>query len=141
MKLVSGTNFGADKIILIRLYTSLICQAYASAAKTHLKNDTIQATAPRIATGAHKGTQTFSLEVKCNVLPLQKRRDEMTLKYWAHSASLGSKLPIHSLTEPKSIYTTCRNRFHGRTLYNIKVQDLLKKNTLKEIVIQKQTFP
>ena len=35
MKLVSGTNFGADKIILVRLYTSLIrskihygCQAY-----------------------------------------------------------------------------------------------------------------
>ena len=53
MKLVSGTNFGADKIILIRLYTSLIrskihygCQAYGSAAKSHLiKLDTIQATA------------------------------------------------------------------------------------------------
>ena len=45
MKLVSGTNFGSDKIILIRLYTSLIrskihygCQAYGSAAKSHLKN-------------------------------------------------------------------------------------------------------
>ena len=79
MKLVSGTNFGADKIILIRLYTSLIrskidygCQAYGSAAKSHLKKlDTIQATALRIATGAYKGTQTFSLEVECNILPLQ----------------------------------------------------------------------
>ena len=44
MKLFSGTNFGADKIILVRLYTSLIrskihygCQAYGSAAKSHLK--------------------------------------------------------------------------------------------------------
>ena len=27
----------------------------------------------------------------------------MTLKYWARSASLGSKLPINSLTESKSI--------------------------------------
>ena len=79
MKLVSGTNFGADKIILVRLYTSLIrskihygCQAYVSAAKSHLKKlDTIQATALRIATGAYKGTQTFSLEVECNILPLK----------------------------------------------------------------------
>ena len=149
MKLISGTNFGADKIILVRLYTSLIrskmhygCQAYGSAAKSHLKKlDTIQATALRIATGAYKGTQTFSLEVECNILPLQKRRDEMTLKYWARSASLGSKLPINSLTESKLIYTTCRNRLNGRTPYNIKVQDLLKKHNLKEIEIQQQTFP
>ena len=65
----------------------------------------------------------------------------MTLKYWARSASLGSKLPINSLTESKSIYTTCRNRLNGRTLYNIKVQDLLEKHNLKEIEIQQQTFP
>ena len=129
MKLVSGTNFGADKIILIRLYTSLIrskihygCQTYGSAAKSHLnKLDTIQATALRIATGAYKGTQT--------------------LKYWARSASLGSKLPINSQTESKSIYTTCKNRLNGRTPYNIKVQDLLEKHNLKEIEIQQQTFP
>ena len=113
------TNFGADKIILIRLYTSLIRskihygrQAYGSAAK-----------------------------VECNILPLQKRRDEMTLKYWARSASLGSKLPINSLTESKSIYTTCRNRLNWRTPYNKKVQDLLEKHNLKEIEIQQQTFP
>ena len=120
MKLVSGTNFGADKIILIRLYTSLIrskihygCQAYGSAAKSHLKKlDTILATALRIATGAYKGTQT--------------------LKYWARSASLGSKLPINSQTESKSIYTTCKNRLNGRTPYNIKVQDLLENTTSKK---------
>ena len=74
-------------------------------------------------------------------LPLQKRRDEMTLKYWARSASLGSKLPINSLTESKSIYTTGRNRLNWRTPYNIKVQDLLEKHNLKEIEIQQQTFP
>ena len=133
----------------LRLYTSLIsskiyhgCQAYGSAAKSHFKKlDTIQATALRIATGAYKRTQTFSLEVKCNILPLQKRRDEMTLEYWARSTSLGSKLPINSLTESKSIYTTCRNRLNGRTPYNIKVQDLLEKHNLKEIEIQQQTFP
>ena len=59
----------------------------------------------------------------------------MALKYWARSASLGSKLPINSLTESKSIYTTCRNRLNGRTPYNIKVQDLLEKHNLKEIEI------
>ena len=65
----------------------------------------------------------------------------MALKYWARSASLGSKLPINSLTESKSIYTTCRNRLNGRTPYNIKVQDLLEKHNLKEIEIQQQIFP
>ena len=60
MKLVSGTNFGADKIILVRLYTSLIrskihygCQAYGSAAKSHLKKlDTIQATSSPYSHGS-----------------------------------------------------------------------------------------
>ena len=34
----------------------------------------------------------------------------MALKYWARLASLGSKLPINSLTESKSIYTTCTEK-------------------------------
>lgn len=105
------------------------------------KIDTIQATALRIATGAYKGTPNYSLEVECNILPLQKRRDEMTLKYWARSTSLGSNLPINELTQPRSIYETCRNRLSGHIPYNIRVQDLLKKHGMEDIKIQPQVFP
>lgn len=148
LRLVSGTSYGADKKTLIMLYISLIrskidygCQAYASAAPTHLnKLDTIQATALRIATGAYKGTHNISLEVECNMLPLQKRRDEMQLKYWARSSSLGKDLPINELTQPHTLYDR-QERLHGKIPYAIKVQELVKKHGLENIKIEKKTFP
>ena len=148
LRLITGSTFGADKKTIIMLYKALIlskidygCQAYASASKTLLKKlDTIQATALRIATGAYKGTSNTSLQVECNVTPLNLRRDEFTLKYWARSTPLGNKLPINELVTDKSIYTTKRQILKDRLPYNIKVQDLLLKHNLTDIQIQSQTF-
>ena len=109
MRMVSGTSFGADKLTLLRIYFALIrskldygCQAYASAARSHLnKLDSIQAHALPIATGAYKGTRNADLNVECNVLPLSKRRDELIIKYWARSSCHGASLPINDLTQPR----------------------------------------
>ena len=114
MRMVSGTSYGADKKTLIRLYTTLIrskidygCEAYNCASTTQLKKlDVIQVAALRIATGAYKGTQNFSLEVECNIMPLQKRRDELQLKYWARSNIHGDNLPINEMVKPHALYET-----------------------------------
>ena len=93
------------------------------------KLDTIQATALRIATGAFRGIQNFSLEVECNIMPLQKRRDELQLKYWARSSTHGENIPINSMTKPHAIYETLRTRLSGKVPYNISVQDDQKNTT------------
>ena len=148
MKMVSGTSYGADKKTLIRLYTTLIrskidygCQAYNCASATQLKKlDVIQAAALRIATGAYKGTQNFSLEVECNIMPLQKRRDELQLKYWARSNIHGDNLPINEMVKPHALYETRRSRLSGKIPYNISVQDLIKKHDLGKTKIQPINF-
>ncbi|MEW8548241.1 MAG: reverse transcriptase domain-containing protein [Candidatus Thiodiazotropha sp.] len=149
MRLVSGTTFGADKITLIRLYTCLIrskidygCQAYATASKAQLKRlDRIQATALRIATGAYRGTSTFSLEAECNIMPLAYRREELQIKYWARSSSLGEKLPINEMTEVHTIYAFQRVRLGGHIPYAINIQDLLHKYDLGNIQVRPVKYP
>ena len=149
MRLVSGTTFGADKITLLRLYQSLIrskmdygCQAYATASKTQLvRLDRIQASALRIATGAYRGTSNFSLEAECNIMPLAYRREELKLKYYARSSSLGDSLPINGMTEPNTLYDFQRVRLGGRIPYAIDIQDLLHKYDLKNMKVRPVKFP
>ena len=148
MKMVSGTSYGADKKTLIRLYTTLIrskidygCQTYNCASATQLKKlNVIQAAALRTATGAYKGTQNFSLEVECDIMPLQKCRDELQLKYWARSNIHGDNLPINEMVKPHALYETCRNRLRGKIPYNISVQNLIKKHDLGKTKIQPINF-
>ena len=149
MRMVSGTSFGADKLTLLRIYFALIrskldygCQAYASAARSHLsKLDSIQAHALRIATGAYKGTRNADLNVECNVLPLSKRRDELILKYWARSSCHGDNLPINDLTQPRPEYQRANRFKRDFTSYAIRVQDLVKAHKLQDIKFAEITFP
>ena len=106
MRYISGTKYGADRKTLLMLYTSLIrskldygCQAYATTASTAQlqRLDRIQSTVLRIVTGAYKSAPKIAVEVECNVLPLNLRRDEMILKYWARSSPLGSNLSVNEL--------------------------------------------
>ena len=126
------------------MYTSLIrskldygCQAYNCTSKMLLnKLHTIQATALRIPTRAFRGTQNFGLKVECNIMPLQKCRDKLQLKYWACSSMHGENLPINSMTKPHAIYETLHNRLSGKVPYNISVQDMIQKHDLTNIKIQ-----
>lgn len=149
MRYLSGTSYGADKLTLIKLYTTLIrskidygCQAYNSASKNQLKRvERIQNAALRIATGAYKGTPTLSLNVECNITPIDLRRQEMQLKYWARSCPLGDKLPINKLTQNLALYETCRERLKGKVPYALNVQDLLTEYQLSNLNIQEPTLP
>ena len=149
MRYLSGTSYGADKLTLIKLYTALIrskidygCQAYNSASKNQLKRvERIQNAALRIVTGAYKGTPALSLNVECNMPPLEFRRQEMQLKYWARSCPLGENLPINKLTQNLAIYEIRREKLNGRLPYAINVQDLLNKYQLSNLSIQEPILP
>ena len=49
------------------------------------------------------------MEVECNIMPLNLRREEIALKYWARSSPLGEKLPVNSLIQNCVIYKTKRD--------------------------------
>jgi hypothetical protein len=89
MPCISGANWGASKDVLLLLYRALIRSileygsiAFESASITLLKKlDTIQYKALKIATGAFTGTAAASLQVACNELPLDLRRERNKLRY------------------------------------------------------------
>ena len=120
MRYLSGTKFGADKLTLMTIYKTLIrskldygCQAYASASKSQLARlDRIQSAALRIVTGAYRSTSITDLQVECCVPPLELRREELILKYWARSSANGPNLPLNDLYG-HSIYETARHKLGG----------------------------
>ncbi|MCU7844861.1 MAG: endonuclease/exonuclease/phosphatase family protein [Candidatus Thiodiazotropha sp. (ex Monitilora ramsayi)] len=146
LKMVSGTSYGSDKKTMLQLYMALIrskidygSQAYNSAAARHLiKVDSIQNAALRIATRAYKGTQSRSLEVECNIMPLRLRREELQMKYWARSCIHKENLPINSLVEPRPEYI---DHPPNRLPYCINIQRLLEKYSLADVKIQPISYP
>lgn len=142
LRLVSGTSFGADKKTLLNLYKSLIlskldygAQAYHSACRTLLKTlDIIQNHALRIATGAFRTTPINALEVESGIKPLTLRREELILKYWARSSTLGPSLPVNTLLEDHGCFTT-KTANHHRA-YCVTVRKLLSQNDIPKKIAQ-----
>jgi hypothetical protein len=89
----------------VKLYTSFVhpvveyaCAVWGCAAlsaKTRL--DTVQRVALRVATGATFSSGTDALQVYCNVLPLQLRRDMFTVSAFQFIIRLGVRHPVFRL--------------------------------------------
>ncbi|MCG8096109.1 MAG: reverse transcriptase-like protein, partial [Candidatus Thiodiazotropha endolucinida] len=147
MRYISGTKYGADKITLRKIYTTLIrskidygCQAYSSASKAQLERlDRIQAAALRIITGAYKSSANVDVQIECNMPPLKLRRDELILKYWARSSVLKDKLPINKLYD-HVVYEAYEHRLGYKIPYVRKVEALKEEFGLKNLEIQGATY-
>ena len=89
LKIISHTNWGADRKTMIHLYRALIrpkldygCIIYSSARKTYLeKLNTIQNQALRLCLGAFRTSPIQSLHTEANELPLHLRREKLSLQY------------------------------------------------------------
>lgn len=89
LSIISSRNFGADAITIRRIYIALVRPKidygsflYSTAAKSHLKTlDRIQYSACRTIIGALKCTPTNCLEAEANLIPLERRRTELMLRY------------------------------------------------------------
>lgn len=90
MRMVTGHNWGADRLSLINIYKALIrltidygCIMYSSACKTSLKKiERMQFKALRIALGDFKTTHTSALLVESKETPINLRYEKLSLNYW-----------------------------------------------------------
>lgn len=92
LRCLQGNDWGADRTALRALYVGLIrsvldygCLVYGSAAKTLLNDlDRVQYQALRLCCGAVKTTPVAALQVEMGEQPLELRRRQIALTYWAN---------------------------------------------------------
>ena len=90
MRALAGTTWGAEREILLRIYTAYIrpkmtygAAAYASVCDTRLgRLEGIQNTALRIAVGARKTSPIAALQVEANIPPLKLYIKEACCNYY-----------------------------------------------------------
>ena len=89
IKVLSNTDWGADRKVLLRLYRSLIrskldygCIVYGSARKSYLEMlDPIYNEGLRLCLGTFRTSPAPSLYVEANEAPLSLRRQKLSLQY------------------------------------------------------------
>ena len=89
LKVLSRTEWGADRTTLLKLYRSLVrskldygCIVYGSASKTALaKLDPVHNQGLRLSLGAFRSSPVESLYVEAHEPPLEIRRDKLALQY------------------------------------------------------------
>ena len=152
MRYVQANNYGTNTDTLLTLYRSLLrsildygCQAFNSATPAVKKVlDRIQYQGLRIALGALKSTPVHNLLVEAGEKPLQLRRDELSLKYWARCKQ-NPKNPTNELTEDCKEYRVKSHKWKNDTVpYGYRVRKLLQENNLdktKIVTHDPPTFP
>ena len=96
LKVISHTDWGADKHTLLRLYRALVrpkldygCIVYGSARKSYLKMlDPIHHQGLRIALGAFRTSPVESLYAEAREPPLDIRRLQLSMRYYLKLKSL-----------------------------------------------------
>ena len=89
LKVLSNTEWGADKDTLLKLYRSLVRSkldygsiVYGSACKTHLQNlDTVHNQGLWLCLGAFRSSPVESLYVEAHEPPLELRRHKLAMQY------------------------------------------------------------
>ena len=102
LKVLSNTNWGGDRSVLLNLYRSLVRSkldygsiVYGSARKSYLKSlDTIHHQGLRLALGAFR-TSVESLYAESNEPSLYSRREKLSLQYTTKLAA-NPKNPAHN---------------------------------------------
>ena len=105
LKVVSHTDWGADRAVLSHLYDAFIRSkldygsiVYGSARKSYLQMlDPVQNLGLRLITGAFRTSPADSLNVDTNEVPLSFRREKLALQYITKLAS-NKQNPTHAKT-------------------------------------------
>ncbi|XP_037536736.1 uncharacterized protein LOC119413748 [Nematolebias whitei] len=108
MRCLTGKDWGADRKAQRTIYTGLIRSitdygsiVYSSASETNLeKLNSIQYQALRIITGAFKTTHTGSILVEMGEPPLNIRREQLALNYWANLKGHEQNHPTQEILKP-----------------------------------------
>lgn len=108
LKVISHTDWGADKLTLLRLYRSLVrpkldygCVVYGSARESYLKAlDPIHHQGLRIALGAFRTSPIQSLYAEAGEPPLRLRRIRLSMKYYLKLKTLPDNPAYDSVLNP-----------------------------------------
>ena len=96
LKCISHTKWGSDRTTMLRLYNAIIRSKleYGSflintpQEKTFQQLDTVQNAALRLCTGAYRSSPIDSIYAESGIPPLNKRRAQLLLQYYARSLQL-----------------------------------------------------
>ena len=121
-KVLSNTNWGGDRSVLLNLYRSLVrskldygSTVYGSARKSYLKClDTIHHQGLRLALGAFRTSPVESLYAESNEPSLYTRREKLSLQYTTKLAA-NPKNPAHNC-----VFNPKYERFYNNTPSAIK---------------------
>ena len=122
LKVLSNTNWGGDRSVLLNLYRSLVRSkldygsiVYGSARKSYLKClDTIHHQGLRLALGAFRTSPVESLYAESNEPSLYTRREKLSLQYTMKLAA-NPKNPAHNC-----VFNPKYERFYNNTPSAIK---------------------
>ena len=117
MKRISNCQWGADRVMLLRYYTSVIRSKmdygavfYSSASKTTItKLNVIQNTCLRLALGARKTSPIISLEVESNVMPLDIHRKYLISAYYLRLLETPSNIGVTKCLKEKAAIDSIEN--------------------------------
>ena len=148
LKVLSNTNWGGDRSVLLNLYRSLVRSkldygsiVYGSARKSYLKClDTIHHQGLRLALGAFRTSPVESLYAESNEPSLYTRREKLSLQYTMKLAA-NSKNPAHSC-----VFNPKYERFYNNTPSAIKplglrIQPLLEQTNINIKNVQPFSLP
>ena len=127
LKVLSNTNWGGDRSVLLNLYRSLVRSkldygsiVYGSARKSYLKClDTIHHQGLRLALGAFRTSSVESLYAESNETSLYTRREKLSLQYTTKLAANPKNPAYNCVFNPKyerffqregSLYIACNDR-------------------------------
>ena len=146
LKVVSSHNWGADKKSLLRLYNALVrskidygCQIYSSACKTTLnKLDVIHNMGLRICSGAFRTSPVESIYVDTDQIPLDLRREELSLRYI-------NRLKNNSSNPTKYVLADCDHQKFNTSKCSkplqIRINEEVEDQSLKNQHIMKVEYP
>ena len=148
LKVLSNTNWGGDRSVLLNLYRSLVRSkldygsiVYGSARKSYLKClDTIHHQGLRLALGAFRTSPVESLYAESNEPSLYTRREKLSLQYTTKLAA-NPKNPAHSC-----VFNPKYERFYNNTPSAIKplglrIQPLLEQTNINIKNVQPFSLP
>ena len=148
LKVLSNTNWGGDRSVLLNLYRSLVRSkldygsiVYGSARKSYLKSlDTIHHQGLRLALGAFLTSPVESLYAESNEPSLYTRREKLSLQYTT-KLSANPKNPAHNC-----VFNPKYERFYNNTPSAIKplalrIQPLLEQANISIKTVQPFSLP
>ena len=147
LKVLSHTDWGADRTVLLQLYPSLIRSkldygsiVYGSARQSYISSlDTVHHQGLRLALGAFRTSPVQSLYVKAEEPSLYLRREKLALQYAIRIAANPSN-PVHKVSFPPYISEKVKQLYESKPKvirsFGLRVAPLLESANIQKDKIE-----